>query len=105
MAAHRTSTATPFPPLPVPPKATVRAGTGGLNMARLLAVSAAVAAALVLAPTAHADTGGGDTQFLEIFHDHIYGVTATNGDTTLIGLGHSICKSLAENLGDRGEAQ
>jgi hypothetical protein len=69
-------------------------------------ITAAVVAALALAPAAHADTtGGGDSQFLQIFHEHAWGVTADNGDATLTRLGHAICNSLADDFGDRSSAQ
>jgi hypothetical protein len=75
----------------------------GRSFSMLLDASAVVAA---LAPAAHADTtGGGDTQFLEIVHLHIAGLTASGGDATLTGLGHAICNSLAQNFGDRSSAQ
>jgi hypothetical protein len=61
----------------------------------------ALTAALALAPAAHAETGGGDTQFLSIIHQHIFGLTSDNGDAGLIKLGHAVCGQLAMTGGVR----
>lgn len=65
-----------------------------------------VVAALALAPAAEAKTtGGGNMQFLDIFHTHVWGVTFTGGDSTLIDLGHAICNSLDGSGGQRAHIQ
>jgi Protein of unknown function (DUF732) len=73
--------------------------------ARITAITAAgamaVAAALALAPAAHAETGGGDTQFLSIIQQHIFGLTSDNGDAGLTYLGQLVCQKLAMTGGDR----
>ena len=63
--------------------------------------AALITAAVALAPAAHADTGGGDAQFLSIIHQHIFGLTADNGDAGLIKLGHAVCDQLAMDDGNR----
>jgi Protein of unknown function (DUF732) len=73
--------------------------------ARIAGITAAgalaVAAALALAPAAHAKTGGGDTQFLSIIHQHIFGLTSENGDAGLTHLGQLVCNQLEMTGGER----
>lgn len=66
-----------------------------------------VALMTVVAPVAHADTtGGGDSQFLSIIHQHILGLSCNDGgDSCLPGLGHAVCQELANDYGDRSLMQ
>lgn len=69
---------------------------------RTVAAALAVAVAVAAPAAAHTgDTGGGDTQFLDIIHTHIFGLTAEGGDPELIKLGHAVCGQLATDGGDR----
>jgi hypothetical protein len=71
---------------------------------KLVAMLAGVG--VLTAPAAHADgTGGGDTQFLSIVHEHIFGLTASGGDPELEKLGRAVCNDLAADGGDRAAIQ
>ena len=77
------------------------------SMIKKAAVGGLIAcAALVLAPVAQAEpTGGGGSQFLDIVHAHIAGLTHRDGDSGLVDLGQKVCAALAARGGDRDALQ